>query len=93
MREVREAEAAARMFGISLQTYDVTRLSELESAFVQIEQDRPQALLTFSDHRTIAYRNMIADFAAAHRLATIGCGASAPARSRPGQPRRQRRRA
>ena len=71
MREVREAQALAPNFGISPQTYDVSRLADLEGAFAQIEQDRPQALLTFSDHRTIAYRNMIADFAAAHRLATI----------------------
>jgi thioredoxin-related protein len=48
-----------------------TQLAGFEGAFAQIEQDRPQALLTFSDHRTIGYRNMIADFAAAHRLATI----------------------
>jgi len=54
-----------------LQTYDVTRLAGLEAAFAQIVAGPAAGLLTFSDHRTFAYRNMIADFAAAHRLATI----------------------
>ena len=71
MRELEEAQAAARSLGISLQPYDVTRLRNLERAFAQIESDRPGAMVTFFDYRTLAYRNMIAEFAAKQHLPTI----------------------
>jgi putative ABC transport system substrate-binding protein len=71
MRELEEAQAAARSLGISLQLHDVTRLTELERAFAQIATDRPHAMLTLFDYRTLAYRGMIAEFAAKQRLPTI----------------------
>jgi putative tryptophan/tyrosine transport system substrate-binding protein len=49
----------------------VTRLTDLERAFAQIETDRPNAMLTLFDYRTLAYRGMIAEFAAKQQLPTI----------------------
>jgi putative ABC transport system substrate-binding protein len=71
MREVEEAQAAARSLGLLLKPYDVTRLTNLERAFAEIESDRPDAMLTFFDYRTLAYRSMIAEFAIKQRLPTI----------------------
>jgi putative ABC transport system substrate-binding protein len=71
MRELEEARAAARSLGLSLQPYNVTRLTNLEHAFAQIESDRPDAMLTFFDYRTVAYRSIIAEFAAKQHLPTI----------------------
>ena len=71
MRELEEAQAAARRLGISLEPHDVTRLTNLERAFAQIESDRPHAILTFFDYRTLGYRSMIAEFAIDQRLPTI----------------------
>jgi putative tryptophan/tyrosine transport system substrate-binding protein len=41
MRELEEAQAAARRLGVSLEPYDVTRLTNLEGAFAAIKSDRP----------------------------------------------------
>jgi putative ABC transport system substrate-binding protein len=71
MRELDEAQAAARRLGLSLEPYDVTRLTNLERAFAEIKSDRPHAMLIFFDYRTIAYRSMIAQFAVNQRLPTI----------------------
>jgi putative ABC transport system substrate-binding protein len=71
MRELEEAQAAARRLGILLEPYDVTRLTNLERAFAEIKSDRPHAMLTFFDYRTLAYRSMIAEFAVSQRLPTI----------------------
>src|SRR5215217_4103686 len=71
MRELEEAQAAARRMGVSLEPYDVTRLTNLERAFADIKSDRPHAILTFFDYRTLAYRSMIAEFAVNQRLPTI----------------------
>ena len=71
MRELEEAQAAAHRLGVSLEPYDVTRLTNLERAFAEIKSDRPHAILTFFDYRTLAYRSMIAEFAVNQRLPTI----------------------
>jgi putative tryptophan/tyrosine transport system substrate-binding protein len=71
MRELEEAQAAARRLGVSLEPYDVTRLTNLEGAFAAIKSDRPDAILTFFDYRTLAYRSMISEFAVNQRLPTI----------------------
>jgi putative ABC transport system substrate-binding protein len=71
MRELEEVQAAASRLGISLELYDVTRLTNLERAFAEIQSDRPHAILTLFDYRTLAYRSMIAEFAVNQRLPTI----------------------
>jgi ABC-type uncharacterized transport system substrate-binding protein len=71
MRELEEAQAAARRLGLSLEPYDVTRLTNLERAFAEIKSDRPHAMLIFFDYRTLPYRSMIAEFAVNQRLPTI----------------------
>jgi putative tryptophan/tyrosine transport system substrate-binding protein len=71
MRELEEAQAAARRLAVSVEPYDVTRLTNLERAFADIKSDRPHAILTFFDYRTLAYRGMIAEFAVNQRLPTI----------------------
>ena len=49
----------------------MTRLTNLERAFAEIGSDRPHAIMTFFDYRTLAYRNMIAELAVNQRLPTI----------------------
>src|SRR5262245_52988441 len=71
MRELEKAQAAGLSLGILLKPYDVTRLTNLERAFAEIDSDRPDAVLTFFDYRTLAYRSMIAEFAINKRLTTI----------------------
>ena len=72
MRELEEAQAAARRLGVSLEPYDLRLGSQTSnSAFAEIESDRPHAILTFFDYRTLAYRNMIAELAVNQRLPTI----------------------
>jgi putative ABC transport system substrate-binding protein len=41
MRELEEAQAAARRLGISLESYDVSQLTNLERAFAEIKSNRP----------------------------------------------------
>jgi putative ABC transport system substrate-binding protein len=71
MRELEAAQAAARSLGILLQPYDVTQLTNLERAFAEIESDRPDAIMTFFDYKTLAYRGIIAEFAVNKQLPTI----------------------
>jgi putative tryptophan/tyrosine transport system substrate-binding protein len=69
--ELKEAERAAPVLGIKLQLLDVTRYSDLERAFSMMSRDPPDAVLTFFDYRTLAYRSFIAEFAAKNRIPSI----------------------
>ena len=58
----------AKELGLSLQLFDVTRVEDLQASFARISANRPDAILVMFDYRTVAYRQLIAEFAIKHRL-------------------------
>jgi putative tryptophan/tyrosine transport system substrate-binding protein len=68
---VKEAQLAAPAVQVTLLSPDVRTLSDLESAFVTLRRDRPDALLIFVDPFTMTHRQRIIDFAATSHLPAI----------------------
>jgi ABC-type uncharacterized transport system substrate-binding protein len=68
---VEQAQIAAPAVHVTLLSPELRSLSDLESAFVTLTRDRPDALLVFVDPFTVSYRQQIIDFAAANRLPAI----------------------
>jgi putative tryptophan/tyrosine transport system substrate-binding protein len=68
--ELNAIENMARRLGITVQALDITRLDGLRNAFARMIRDRPDAILTLFDARTLAYRELIAEFALKNRLPT-----------------------
>ena len=53
----------AKELGLTLQPFDVTRVEDSEASFARISANRPDAILVMFDYRTVAYRELIAEFA------------------------------
>jgi putative tryptophan/tyrosine transport system substrate-binding protein len=68
---VEQAQLAAPAVRVTLLSPELRTLADLESAFVALTRDRPDALLVFVDPFTVAHRRRIIDFAAANRLSAI----------------------
>jgi putative tryptophan/tyrosine transport system substrate-binding protein len=68
---VEQAQLAAPAVHVTLLSPELRTLADLESAFVALTRDRPDALLVFVDPFTVAHRRRIIDFAAANRLPAI----------------------
>src|SRR5262245_49082192 len=68
---VKEAQLAAPAIPVTLLSPELRTLSDLESAFVALTRDPPDALLVFVDPFTVTHRQRIVDFAAARRLPAI----------------------
>ena len=66
-----EAQKAARILRVTLQSLGVYDLTTFDNAFATITRSRPDALLTLVDPFTSQYRKRIVDFAAAQRLPAI----------------------
>ncbi len=66
--ELRETEAAARMLGVTLLSWEVRGPDDLEGAFVAMARRRAGAVITFADPITTAHRKRIVDLVAKHRL-------------------------
>ncbi len=64
----KEIRAAARVLGVTLQSVEVRRPDELDSAFSAVSREGAEALITFSDTLTYVHRGRVADLAAKHRL-------------------------
>jgi len=58
----------AKELGLTLQPFDVTRVEDLQTSFARISANRPDAILVMFDYRTVAYRELIAEFAMRNRL-------------------------
>jgi putative ABC transport system substrate-binding protein len=65
------SQTAARSLQLKLQVLDVRSAQDLDRAFVELDKERPQGLLTLLDGLTLAHRKRIADFALKHRLPSI----------------------
>jgi putative tryptophan/tyrosine transport system substrate-binding protein len=61
-------EAAARLSGVTLRSFELRSAGDFEGAFSAITRDRVEALLTFEDPLTLAHRQHIVEFAAKRRL-------------------------
>jgi putative tryptophan/tyrosine transport system substrate-binding protein len=68
---VEQAQLAAPAVRVTLLSPELRTLADLESAFVTLTGDRPDALLVFVDPFTVSHRQRIVDFAAASRLPAI----------------------
>jgi putative ABC transport system substrate-binding protein len=69
--EWQDTQEPARRVRLTLRSFEVRSPEELEGALAVIGRDLPDALLTFSDGFTIAFRQRIGSFALANRLPMI----------------------
>lgn len=69
--ELKMVGARAKELGIALQLFDVTLMADLQAAFASMSSHKPDAILVGLDYRTMAYRELIADFATKQGLATM----------------------
>ena len=68
---MKEAQAAAPALQVTLLSPELRTLADLESTFVALTRDRPDALLIFVDPFTVSHRQRIVDFAATNHLPAI----------------------
>ena len=68
---VEQAQLAAPAVHVTLLSPELRTPADLESAFVTLTKDRPDALLVFVDPFTVSHRRRIVDFAAANRFPAI----------------------
>ena len=71
---LREAEAAARVLGVRLQTLEARNPEEIDSAFAAMTRERAGALLIHADPLFGTQRKQIAELAAKRRLPAISAG-------------------
>jgi putative ABC transport system substrate-binding protein len=69
--EFQETETAARAMKTVLQYLPVTTTGDIDNAFDKILKERAEAVLTFPDAVTLAYRVQIAEFASKHKLPSM----------------------
>ena len=69
--ETREVEIAARAHGVRLVTVNASRLSEIETAFAELVQQRPDALQVSSDGFLLTYPDQIVALAARYAIPAI----------------------
>jgi len=69
--QLADAEQAAQSLGLSVQPYRATNADEVDVALEAIDRDRMDGLLNFQGAVSLFRRQVIADFAAAHRLPAI----------------------
>ena len=70
-QEWQETQAAARVLGVTLQPLVIGDPKDFPLAFAEMSRSRPHALITISSPLTSAYRPIIVEFAAKHRLPTM----------------------
>jgi ABC-type uncharacterized transport system substrate-binding protein len=69
--ETREVEIAARAHGVRLVIVNASRLSEIETAFMELVQQRPDALQVSGDGFLLTYPDQIVALAARYALPAI----------------------
>jgi putative ABC transport system substrate-binding protein len=69
--QLADAERAAPRLGVMVRPYRATTRRELEAALDALVRDGMEALASFQGGLSIAYRQYIVDFAAAHRLPAV----------------------
>src|SRR5438552_6540402 len=69
--QLADAEQAAKSLRLTVKAYRATTLSELEGGLASIVSDRMDGILNFTGALSLAYRELIVDFAAKNRLPAI----------------------
>jgi putative ABC transport system substrate-binding protein len=69
--QLAEAETAARDLGLNVKTYRASSVGELRAALDAIGSDQMNGFVTFQGGLSVANRQTIVDFAAAHRLPAV----------------------
>jgi ABC-type uncharacterized transport system substrate-binding protein len=69
--EWEDTEAAAKILGLSLSSVEVRAPADIDTALASVRQEQPDALLTFTESLTIAFRERIGTFALANRLPMV----------------------
>jgi putative ABC transport system substrate-binding protein len=67
----REAQAASRVLGVTIQSVGVRTPADFDGAFATMTRERPDALLVMADTVTVGQRKRTADFAASRRIPAI----------------------
>jgi putative tryptophan/tyrosine transport system substrate-binding protein len=70
----RDTESAARVLGVTVQSYELRDPKDFEGAFAMMDQQRPDALLVLQDALTLAHRKEIIDFGLRKRLPSMFVG-------------------
>jgi putative ABC transport system substrate-binding protein len=66
-----DTQGAARMVGVTLHAVEVRGPDDFDAAFARLSQERPDALIVFSDGLTLAHQRQIVAFTTQHRLPMI----------------------
>ena len=69
--QVADAERAAKDLGVRVKVYRASSLGEINAALDAIRSDQMDGLLNFQGGLSLANRQVIVDFAAAHRLPAV----------------------
>ena len=69
--QLADAEATARDLGFGVKAYRASSLGEINTALDAIRSDQMNGLLNFQGGLSLANRQVIVDFAAAHRLPAV----------------------
>lgn len=69
--QVAEAEGTAEALGVTVKPYRVASLSELNAALAAIVSDGMNGLVNFQGGLSLGNRQLIVDFAAAHKLPAV----------------------
>jgi putative tryptophan/tyrosine transport system substrate-binding protein len=69
--EWEDTQTGAKTLGLSLHSIEVRAPTDIDPAFVSIQRVQPDALLTFAESLTIAFRARIGTFALANRLPMV----------------------
>jgi putative ABC transport system substrate-binding protein len=69
--QLADAEQAGRELGFSVTAYRASSLAEIKTALDAIRSDQMNGLLNFQGGLSLANRQVIVDFAAAHRLPAV----------------------
>jgi ABC-type uncharacterized transport system substrate-binding protein len=69
--QVAEAEHTAEALGVTVKPYRAASLSELNAALAAIASDGMNGVLNFQGGLSLGNRQLIVDFAAAHRLPAV----------------------
>jgi putative ABC transport system substrate-binding protein len=70
----KETDNAARVLGVTLQSYELRNVGDFEGAFARIAQQRPDFLYVLQDALMLGHRRQIIDFANQSRLPSMFVG-------------------
>jgi len=69
--ELKDTQDAAHTVGLTLRSFEARSPEELDGALAALGHDLPDALITFADSFTLAFRGRIGSFALANRLPMV----------------------